>query len=75
MTTHTSLAFVDDQSLPPRDLLEDGTKVACVRDGFVGGDENMTLQFREPSFGFVMGQLIPPHNFATLSFAVVWDDP
>jgi len=35
---HTSLAFVNDQGLPPRDLLESRTGVARARDGLVRGD-------------------------------------
>jgi len=72
-TIHTSLAFIDDQGLPPRDLLENSTKVARVRDGLVGGDENVILEFCIPSFRFIVRQLIPPHNLATLGFAVVGD--
>jgi len=72
-TIHTSLAFIDNQGLPPWDLLEDRTEVARIRDGLVGGNENVKLQFCVSSFYFVMRQLIPPHNLATLGFAIVGD--
>ena len=70
-TIRTPLAFINDQGLPPRDLLKDRSKIPRVRDGLVGGDENVILQFCKPGFRFIMHQLIPPHNLATLGLAVV----
>ena len=70
-TIHTSLAFINDQGFPPRDLLENRTKVARVRDGLVGGNENVILQLCVPRFYFVVHQLILPYNLVTLGFAVV----
>ena len=73
ITIHRSLAFINDQGFPLRDLLENRTKVTRVHDGLVGGNENVILQLCIPSFCFVVHQLIPLHNLATLGFAVVGD--
>ena len=74
-TKRTSLAFIDDQSLPSWDLLKDGAKVAGVGDGLVGGDENVILEFRIPNFRFIVQQFIPPHDLAALGFAIVRNYP
>ena len=69
--TRTSLALVDDEGFPPRDLLKYGSEVARIRDRLIGGDENVILQLCIPGFRFIVCQLVPPHNLATLGFAVV----
>ena len=75
LAIHTSLAFINDQGFPPRDLFEDRSKVARVCDRLVGGDENVVLEFCIPRFRLVMRQLVPPDNLATFCFAVVGDHP
>lgn len=74
-TIRTSLALINDQGFPTWGLLEDRAKVARVRDSFVGGNEDVILHVRVPGFRYIVGQLVPPHNLATLGFAIVGDHP
>lgn len=70
----TSLTLVNDQTLPARHRLEDGSKVLLVRDGVICRNKNMELGARGTIHNVRMPQLVLLDNVARFCLAIEGSD-